>query len=291
MISRYESISSLRKFIFFRYARLLPMLILVSIWNLAIYKSLNISSVNIIPAILIIDPQILNVAFRTEVFRWIDDSFWTLFVEIRFYILFGLIIKLLGSNSLFVKKVTLLAVCMLSQILFLLSSIFDYDVVNQLCFWFLFPNYFTYFIIGILFYNPQTFKRAHFVIILSLLAITQLGIQLTGSGFTWDTLFSEYSLVYVAYFVSILLVFPFSRYAICIFPNLRWVSNIIGYPSYVIYLLHQNLFLFAFPNLSVQYDHLVIACSLYMIIVFSSLLLVNRVEPKLIQIVKSLGLD
>ena len=60
--------------------------------------------------------------------------------------------------------------------------------------------------------------------------------------------FTEQSITSIFYFMSIFVVFLFSRLLSSRLPRTDVISKIIGAPSYTSYLLHQNLFIILLQN-------------------------------------------
>lgn len=290
MISKYATITSLFKYMVLRYTRLVPMLSVIVLFNLVLFKVFQTQDVDIlssIPSILIVDPQIFNSIFNTNTFKWVDNSFWTLFVEIRFYFLFGLIIKILGSRSLLVKKITLSALCMFSQIAYLGSGILNLVLIHKLCFWILIPDHFLYFMVGVMLYSPQSINIKRLVIFLLPLEFVYIIMQLVKSPLTTINLLNRESITLITYFLFIFFAFYISKQLIIKFNILSIIANKIGFPSYISYLMHQNFFLFLFPYFSKNFDHFSFCFLAYLLVIILSMFLSKSIEPKLINLVRS----
>ena len=290
MISRYQIVSSVSRYMFLRYTRLIPMLCLIVVFNLLMFNFYSISNKGIadsLPSILIIDPQVFNIIFHTETFHWIDDSLWTLFVEIRFYFIFGLTMKILGSRKLITKKLILFTLCLFSQVLYLTSKVFDFEFLNKICFWILIPDYFIYFLIGIILYSSKSFKEKSLSLALVPLGFIYLVMLPNNSSISWETVFSKQSRTIAMYLVFIFFIFSISKYLIFKIPVLKLIARGIGFPSYISYLLHQNLFLMLYPTLSKLLDPMFLCIFLFLSITFVSFFLSKNIEPILINSVRS----
>ena len=290
MISKYKTISSLFKYMFLRYTRLIPMLSLVVLLNLGlftVFKTQDVDILGSLPSILIIDPQIFNSVFNTDTFKWVDDSFWTLFVEIRFYLLFGLMIKILGSRSLMVKKICLSVLCLFSQITYVASDVLNLELIHKLCFWILIPDYFIYFLIGVILYSPKSVNMRSLLICLLPLEFVYVTMKLAKYPFSRDSLLSQESITLILYFLFIFFAFYISKQLTIKFTALKIVANKIGFPSYISYLVHQNLFLFLFPYFSKNFDHIFFCLLVYFLIIMMSIFLSKNIEPKLIYLMRS----
>jgi peptidoglycan/LPS O-acetylase OafA/YrhL len=291
MIKKYEIIPSIFNYMVLRYTRLVPMLSVIVLFNLVIFNFTEKQSVNILdalPSVLIIDPQIFNSLFNTNRFKWIDNSFWTLFVELRFYLIFGLMIKFLGSRSLIFKKIVLSFLCLLTQTLYLASDVLNFEFIHKLCYWILIPDYFIYFLVGVILYSPKPIKMKIVFVCLLPLECVYIIMQLVKNTFSVNGLFSQQSANMMAYFLFIFLAFYTSNYLILKFTTLTVVANKIGFPSYISYLIHQNLFLFLYPYFSKNFDHLFLCILFYLLVIVLSLQLSKNVEPKLIKSLRSI---
>ena len=290
MISKYETITSLFKYMVLRYTRLVPMLSVTVVFNLVLFTAFQKQDVDILgslPSILIIDPQIFNSVFNTDTFKWVDDSFWTLFVEIRFYLLFGLIMKILGSRSLMVKKICLSVLCLFSQITYIASDVLNLELIHKLSFWILIPDHFIYFLIGVILYSPKSMNTRSLFIYLLPLEFVYVIMQLVKNPFSRNDLLSQHAITLILYFSFIFFAFYISKQLINKFTTLKIFANWIGFPSYISYLMHQNLFLFLFPYFSKKFDHVIFCLLVYFLITMISIFLSKNIEPKLIYLMRS----
>ena len=86
---------SLTKFAIRRFARLWPAMLLCSILTFIYLKFFGVifqsSPLNFLPSLTFTNPYLFNRIFINNEFNWMDGAYWSLFVEIRFYILVALI--------------------------------------------------------------------------------------------------------------------------------------------------------------------------------------------------------
>jgi peptidoglycan/LPS O-acetylase OafA/YrhL len=289
MISRYNNISSLPKYVLLRYTRLIPMLGIVVFFDLLlsyISNSSEINIINVIPSILIIDPQIFNVVFGSQQFHWVDNSFWTLFVEIRFYLIFGFLMKILSSFSISAKKVFLCLFFVFTQSAYFFSGLLDFSIIHKICFWLFIPDYFFYFLIGTLLYSFHSLKKIHAVFLIVSMEIVFLSAQLFRSTFALQEFFSNQSLTLIIYFLCVILAFSFSQLLCLKIPKFITLANLLGTPSYISYLMHQNLFLHAYPKSDLFKSDLLFCILLYFFIIAVSFFLAKKLEPKLIKFLR-----
>jgi peptidoglycan/LPS O-acetylase OafA/YrhL len=290
MISKYATIMSLFKYMVLRYTRLVPMLSVIVLFNLVLFKvsqTHDVDILSILPSILIIEPEIFNSVFNTTTYKWIDDSFWTLFVEIRFYLLFGFMMKILGSRTLMVKKISLSVLCLFSQITYAASGALNLDLIHKLCFWILIPDHFIYFLVGVMLYSPKTINIKSLLLFLLPIEFVYIIMQLLKSPFTNINLLSNQSITLILYFSFIFFAFYISKKLIMKFTTLKIVAKAIGFPSYTSYLLHQNFFLIIFPYFSKTFDHVILCFLVYFLVIIISIFLSKNIEPRLIKLFRS----
>ena len=84
--------STFQEFVIRRLARLWPTMLLCSLVTLTLTSILpnhnfHVSPLGLLPSLTFIDPLIFNRLFHTRSFDWIDGSYWSLFVEVRFYLI------------------------------------------------------------------------------------------------------------------------------------------------------------------------------------------------------------
>jgi len=289
MISRYNNISSFPKYVLLRYTRLIPMLGIVVLLDLLLSYFSNpskIDIINVIPSILIIDPQIFNVVFDSQLFYWVDNSFWTLFVEIRFYLIFGVLMKILSSFSLSVKKISLCLFFVFTQSAYLFSGLLDLSILQRICFWLFIPDYFFYFLIGTLLYSFHSLKKIYALFLMLSMEIVFLSAQLLKSSFTLQNFLSNQSLTLVIYFLCVILAFSFSQLLCLKIPQSTTLANLVGTPSYISYLLHQNLFLYVYPKFDLFKNDLLFCILIYFFIISVSFFLSKKIEPQLIKFLR-----
>ena len=111
-------------------------------------------------------------------------------------------------------------------------------------------------------------------------------MQLVKNPFSRDSLLSQQSITLILYFLFIFFAFYISKQLIIKFTALKIVANKIGFPSYISYLVHQNLFLFLFPYFSKNFDHISFCILVYFLIIMMSIFLSKNIEPKLIYLMR-----
>lgn len=285
LITKYNQIPSFSKFILLRYTRLLPMLFIVIVLNnlfslITNYKTT--SPINSIPSIMILDPQILNIIFRTTEFHWVDNSFWSLFAEIRFYILFGFLLKFFNRMRINDKRLLLLSFFLSVKIVYVISDELSLESLHRLVFWLFIPDYCLYFLIGICLAPIGDFSKNYklkFALFLTLIFVLENYQYVLNHGGE----LSSNLIVNIFYILFVYIIFFVARKVSNTLPNFANIPNLIGKPSYVSYLIHQNAFLF-FINLSPQiYSNLFFIVLFYTFIILFSYLLSTFLEQKMIK--------
>ena len=93
-----------------RLARLWPTMFLCSVLTLVTLKLLPespfaVSALNFVPSWLFTDPAIFNALTGERTFGWMDGAYWSLFVEVRFYVLVAALY--FADRSRFTRNLTL----------------------------------------------------------------------------------------------------------------------------------------------------------------------------------------
>jgi len=190
---------------------------------------------DIIPGIIFISPQDINYIFNTD-FDIIQASFWSIFVEVKFYIIYGFLYFYFRKYSIFMISFFFLvfATLLLLNIIGVdtnhiptntgINSLYLYNILISLVF-----NKLGWFAIGALIYKYKVTKNINYL----LTAITLLPLSIIArdsmdrSGFI---------------FTLILFILFFSA------NNNKFIANILsikpllylGNISYAFYLIHEN---------------------------------------------------
>lgn len=244
-----EKSESLKSFLAKRFVRLFPALFLCSILSylaielgdsaMVIPQFHSSTVLDFLPSLTLIPGQVWNYLFFRNDITWINGSYWTLWVEICFYILAG-IIYFKNRSSFFSVWVRVLfviflarVICyskiqmMLSGIPFIFQSI---DKLRQILLFFNVTIYSAYFSVGMLFYaiySKMNVGRLNFVFV-ALTFIVEL-IMLQNNE------------------IRIILVLLTVLFSFLVFRD-EYLSIIrnnflvqIGKASYGIYLIHEDI--------------------------------------------------
>ena len=181
---------------------------------------------DVIPGLVFLNPNLLSAIFHTK-FGVLEGSFWSLYVEFKFYIIFGLFYFYLGKSKAILGIVFLFALQFISHGLTLFSDNQWFLTINTLFVQLGFSQ-FGWFASGsflYLHYVSKTKKYLIYALIIGLLAALNLGetVNLVISG---------------------MLVFLIFVFAVCLDSWKRFFSNkffvYLGFVSYPLYLIHQN---------------------------------------------------
>jgi len=224
-----ERTSSIRLFFTNRLIRLWPTMALCSIIifltvrildPLNLFKAFEVGYRNFLPSLTFTSPMFWNTQFM-------DSSFWSIEIEVKFYILSALVYYLSGKHFGAIWTSFTLLVLGMNAILNL--SYLEY---------FLFPKFLPFFSAGILFYI--IFKKQNFLWVWAALILMVFFCMLTRES-TVDKLL-------ISIFYLLFLVFIFKE------QWLSWANHqiilAVGLASYPFYLLHQHIGVILINHLS-----------------------------------------
>ncbi|MBU3759648.1 MAG: acyltransferase [Candidatus Omnitrophica bacterium] len=217
-----ERCSGFAQFLYRRWLRLFPAMMIVSpiILSTALFlpeRPLGIPALrDMIPGLTFIQPDWWEVILGSPQ-GYLEGSFWTLYIEVKFYVVFGLLFFLAGEN------VSILGLL----ILFMLSLVWSGSTFSKL----LDANYMGWFAAGALFckYHRTANKRWMVMGVISALA-SALSIRADGREGA-----VEAGIVLVSFFAAAL-----ASKSIQSILSTR-ILCLLGFMSYPLYLLHENL--------------------------------------------------
>jgi len=216
-----------------RAARLVPAMILFSILTFAVVQLFapsifQTSALSFIPAWLFITPAFLNRVFETSNFAYIDSVYWSLCIEVKFYITICALYFLSGKNF-YRNALILFAVCFgiadLSQTMGWQNI---YDIINLA----VSPRHFPWFMIGIGFYifsqNGSRFYCAAFIVLGIIQSLLAAIPEPSTAKFVTPVILP-------LMFFAVMNVAALQKF-------LSWKPFVaIGVSSYGLYLVHQNV--------------------------------------------------
>lgn len=229
-----ERCSSLSNFIFRRWLRLFPamligtMLIYLTSFFLVERPNGQIDLANLLPGLLFIDEKLINASQNFIEIEPIEGAFWSLFVEVKFYLLFGALYfynRRTALRNLVAVFLSTFAYVLAGKI----SPAFTWQVIDQILFKMLSLQYFGWFCVGALLYKAYV-ANSKLLVLASVLMMVPTVLILYGTGLPIVT---ACGLVYIAF---------------CLALNNRTVSAILasrvfvflGFISYPLYLIHEN---------------------------------------------------
>ncbi len=225
---------SFGEFLYRRWLRLFPAMLLATVliyvtsgW-LSERPGGEISLVNTLPGLCFIDPFLLEALFGVDT-RAVDSAFWSIFVEVKFYLLFGLLYFVTKKRALPILLVLFLASFVVTLRTSSAPSSGVVQFMDTALNRFLALRHFGWFVIGALVFNAYS-RRDRKALVLSI-CVLPLAI-LANSEWTIDA-FIVSVLLYIV-FISAL----FSRRVATLFACPIFFFG--GFISYPLYLIHQN---------------------------------------------------
>jgi peptidoglycan/LPS O-acetylase OafA/YrhL len=241
----YFSILRCNTFIEFlkkRFIRLYPPLLLCAAITFVLVKLLDTQVlypqfhthlIDFLPSLTFTDAFLWNKLLHREDINYIDGAYWSLLVEVKFYILAGILYFSLKKKDLFVRywSILLVIVTLLNEIcLSLVSHHIMHASLFALVSTITFYNHIIFFSIGIYFYDyfiNNKWRADYIIPVLLLLLYCHRHTHI------WS------ELIFIATFIALFLCLIYNN----IIAKLLDVSVLrrIGMASYTIYLLHQYL--------------------------------------------------
>lgn len=233
---------------------------------------------NIIPGLIFTSPSFIELFTGIHI-NSLEGAFWSLYVEVIFYIFIGCIYFFLGRKycipAIFIAFLSVFLTFALSKFGF--SQ--PYKLVSALGF-----SYYAWFIVGCVFYEIIS-KRQNLPIIL----IAFISIILTSINALIKYNF-DYTLI--LFYLLVLLLFTLSFYLKSIQLLLsNKILVLIGFVSYPLYLIHENMLissLIKLEKLQLPYPIMLVMPVLISIFLISiSYIIAKFLEPKLRKSIQS----
>ncbi|HEK0773445.1 TPA: acyltransferase [Proteus mirabilis] len=210
----------------------------------------------------------------------IDGAYWSLYVEIYFYVLIFTLLIFKKINKLETYLGYWLAIT-------ILADIFNISAISKL----FMTNYSIYFIAGGLFYYIWIDKiNIHRLILITICIIYSITVSVEQANYLSERYNDYYSNVTIS---IILFAFYLSMGYIVVFKNsiinkINWIK--LGALTYPLYLLHQNIgyiLINQLSNLNIMNKYTIILFIIFLMIIISYII-GNIIEPKQIKNTKKL---
>jgi peptidoglycan/LPS O-acetylase OafA/YrhL len=271
-------------FMFRRWIRLFPAMLIVT---LAIFATAAVLSarpygaprvIDAIAGLFFIEPDFFKLLFGQK-FGMLEGSFWTLFVEMKFYVLAGLLYFTVGSKK-------MIAVLVAMFLVYMTFDFFKPQLPNQLAeqldtiLHYLNYQHYGWFAAGALFYQYSVTKQ--WLYWFAGLLVALLSARLLGGLQTISMLFAT----------VLLSIFAFSMTNASI---QKLLSNkllvFFGFISYPLYLLHEqamfSLIMQLYPQLKWLPGYFLPVLPL-LIVVFAAWIVANYLEPYTRKVIRNL---
>ncbi len=216
-----------------RAARLVPAMILFSILSFVTVQLFapnifQVSALSFIPAWLFITPAFLNRMFETSTFSYIDSAYWSLCIEVQFYVTICALYFLSGKNF-YRNALVFFAACFAIADL---SLAFGMQTIYDALGFITSPDRFPWFMIGIGFYIfSQSGSRFYCAAFITLGVIQSLLAAIPEPS----TAKLIAPIILPLMFFAVMNVASLQRF-------LSWKPfTTLGVASYGLYLVHQNV--------------------------------------------------
>lgn len=261
-----------------RWIRLFPGMLVCSLLSYIIISLLDNENhfpdskkiVNLLVSNSFVSPAVINPAFNIKT-AYIDAPYWSLWVEIQFYITIGLIYFL--SKTSFIRNFLIVSISL--ALLFFVSHQFHFlpSKIN----WFLrvileifnFSQHALWFVLGVLIFKLYyANKNIRIVLLIFVVVLLQL----------WFLNFEYYSISFILICTFIFYSFLYNQKLLGFLTNSLFQK--IGIASYSIYLLHQNIGILLLSKLNHVFGKINFILPLIIILGFSyiGILLYNNFE-------------
>jgi peptidoglycan/LPS O-acetylase OafA/YrhL len=232
-----ERCNTFGEFMYRRWLRLFPaMLVATAVIYLSVgYFKVRPAGIprlrDLVPGLLFMEPSLFVKLFRMQ-FDSLEGSFWSLYVEVKFYVIFGAIYFKFGARSF---KLSLVFSFLIGVLLDLFCHVVNVNALTFLAHQFndvLSGKYFGWFLVGVVGYefSKRRDKMKFIYVILSAAAIVvYTGISRNNAGVA---LFSSA--------VMMLFIGALCSTKIQSVLSLR-ILLLLGFISYPLYLIHENL--------------------------------------------------
>ena len=279
-----EKCNSFSDFMFRRWLRLFPAMLIVSLIILVTAPILSARPMGmpnvryLIPGLTFVEPEAFRTIFNNHQ-KLIEGCFWTLFVEVKFYIVAALLYFTVSQK----KMIVVLIIMFLTSTIFgLMQSHLPSEIEVKLSTVLHYLNYqhYGWFAAGALFYRYYSLKNVS-CFLMGLLVALLSARALDG--------FLSISMIFATTLVLIFAVSIFNPMLQALLSNK--LLGLIGFISYPLYLIHENAMISMIVQLHNQYDWM----PLFLLpllpilgLIFVAWIIARYLEPVVRQFIKNL---
>jgi peptidoglycan/LPS O-acetylase OafA/YrhL len=237
IIMTLEKCSSIKDFLIKRWIRLFPSMIIVTILVFATASFFyerpaglpNIK--DIIPGLTFIEPGWLGGILGHNI-QAIEGAFWSLFVEVKFYILFGFLYFFIGKKKAINGLIIMFLISIIMKIITHITIIKFISYINLIVVN-LSLEYFGWFAVGTLMYLYYKNKNKNILIYSIFIGFLSVCLTTISNGNSIRVFLCASIILLI--FISVFIVDSLKK----IFENK--FLNFIGFISYPLYLIHENM--------------------------------------------------
>ncbi|HEX4878540.1 MAG TPA: acyltransferase [Limnobacter sp.] len=229
-----EKCSSMREFMLRRWLRLFPAMLIASI---AIYATSfylterpkgPVQLADLLPGLLFVEERWLNKMHNFSDLDAIEGAFWSLFVEVKFYLVFGAF-YFFDKRTALRNLIALFLLAFVYETMRKLTPAYTADVVTDVLFGLLSLKYFGWFCVGALMFKARQSGNTK-LLCLSLFMMVPTILIMYGRD---PTIVTACMLVYAVFYLALNNI-PIGR----LFTSRIFVF--LGFVSYPLYLIHEN---------------------------------------------------
>lgn len=229
-----EKCQSFGEFMFRRWLRLFPAMLVATllIYSVSFYLTErpkgSLQPYDLLPGLLFVDHGLLNKIQNFVEIKTIEGAFWSLFVEVKFYVIFGAL-YFYNKGTALRSLIVLFLVAFAYEAAGKFSPDFQFKPISALLFNFLSLKYFGWFCVGALLYKAHALKNKKLALASAVLMVPTVMIMY-GRGITIVVACAiVYSVFYLALNTKLVASIFASRFFL-----------FLGFISYPLYLIHEN---------------------------------------------------
>jgi peptidoglycan/LPS O-acetylase OafA/YrhL len=229
-----EKCRSFNEFMHRRWLRLFPAMLIgtVLVYLSSFYfierPNGQTTLLNTLPGLLFVDHQIMNAVQNITDFIPVEGAFWSLFVEVKFYLIFGALYFYNKTTAL--RNLIAIFLCAFAYVVAgKLTPALSLTLLDKVLFNMLSLQYFGWFCVGALLYRSHVENSMRFVFFSLLMMVPTVFVKY---GKDLNILIAC-TLVYLTFYLALN-----NRRVSAIFANRLLVF--MGFVSYPLYLIHEN---------------------------------------------------